>query len=282
MRSPTASARARKAGLPDGVDGLDGGDARQRVAGVGPAEAARVGGVHQLGPTGDGGQRHPRGQGLGRGHHVGDHAGVLDGEQLAGPTEPGLDLVGDQDHAVLVAQLPQPLQERSRGGDEPPLAQDRLDDDGGHVGRVDLGHHRPVQLADGVGHPLVLAERAGPAVEVGERQPVDLRGEGGEALLEQPELAGHGQGQVRPAVVRPLEDDHALAAGGVAGDADRGLDRLGPRVAEQGALVEVPRRDLVEPFGDVEVGLGGGHDVADVDEVGGLVLHGRRRRRAGM
>ena len=198
---------------------------------------------------------------------------MLDGEERAGPTEPGLDLVGDQDHAVLVAQLPQPLQERGRGGDEAALAQDRLDDDGGHVRRVDLGHHGPVQLADGVGHPLVLGERAGAAVEVGERQPVDLRGEGGEALLEQPELAGHGQGQVRPAVVRPLEHDHALAARGVAGDADRGLDRLGPRVAEQGALVEVPGGDRVEPFGDVEVGLRGGHDVADVDEVRGLVLY---------
>ena len=62
---------------------------------------------------------------------------MLDGEELAGAAEPGLDLVGDEQDAVLLGHLPQLAQELERCGHEAPLAKDGLDDDGGHS----LGRH---------------------------------------------------------------------------------------------------------------------------------------------
>ena len=54
---------------------------------------------------------------------------VLDREQLAGPPEPGLDLVGDQQDPVLAGDLAEARQEGRRRDDVAALAEDRLDDD---------------------------------------------------------------------------------------------------------------------------------------------------------
>ena len=55
-----------------------------------------------LGPAGDRGQRQPAGDALGQGEQVGDHALVVAGEPVAGAAEAGLDLVGEEQHAVVV------------------------------------------------------------------------------------------------------------------------------------------------------------------------------------
>ena len=81
------------------------GGARDRVAAVGAAEAAGVDGVHQLGPAGDGGERQAAGDALGGRDEVGDDALVVAGEPVTGAAEAGLDLVGDEDDAVLAAPL---------------------------------------------------------------------------------------------------------------------------------------------------------------------------------
>src|SRR3972149_6102606 len=54
-----------------------------------------------------------------------------------GAPHPRLDLVGDQQDAVLVADLPEPTQEGGGGGKVAAFALDRLDDDGRHVARRD-------------------------------------------------------------------------------------------------------------------------------------------------
>ncbi len=56
---------------------------------------------HDLGPGQDPGQRQPRRDALGHDQDVGLDVPVADREHLAGPTEPGLDLVGDQQDPVL-------------------------------------------------------------------------------------------------------------------------------------------------------------------------------------
>ena len=56
---------------------------------------------HQLLAGEDPGQRQPRGDALGHDQDVGLDVPVLDREHLAGPPEPGLDLVGDEQDAVL-------------------------------------------------------------------------------------------------------------------------------------------------------------------------------------
>ena len=58
---------------------------------------------------------------------------VLVGEPLAGPAQAGLDLVEDQEHAPLVAELAQAGQVVGRRDVDPPLALDRLDQDGGRL-----------------------------------------------------------------------------------------------------------------------------------------------------
>ena len=91
------------------------------VAAVGAAQPARVHGVHELGAADDRGQRHAVGQALGHGDEVGPDALVVEGEQVAGAAEPGLDLVGDEQHAVLAAPRGDRGQEpRAPGSTKPP------------------------------------------------------------------------------------------------------------------------------------------------------------------
>ena len=80
---------------------------RQRVGRIGAAQAAGRGRVHDLGAAAHRRQRHAAGQALGQRHQVGHDAVVLHREHLAGAGEAGLDLVGDQHDAVLVADLAQ-------------------------------------------------------------------------------------------------------------------------------------------------------------------------------
>ena len=108
-----------------------------------------------LGPAGDGGQREPAGDALGRGDQVGDDALVLAGEPGAGAAEAGLDLVGDEQDAVLAAELDERRQVARAGDDEAALALDGLDHDGGHVVGADLG----ADVVDGLGGGRSAARR---------------------------------------------------------------------------------------------------------------------------
>ena len=112
--------------------------ARDRFAAIGAAQPTGVDGVHDLGATGDGRQRHTAGNALGGGDEVGHDALVVTGEPVAGPAEAGLHLVGDEEDVVLAAPIGQRRKETPRRGDETALALDRLDDDCGGVLLADL------------------------------------------------------------------------------------------------------------------------------------------------
>ena len=60
--------------------------------------------------------------------HVGTDAVVLDREHLPGSAEAGLHLVGDEQDAVLVADLGEAAEERHRRGEVAALAEHGLDD----------------------------------------------------------------------------------------------------------------------------------------------------------
>src|SRR5436189_54138 len=77
--------------------------ARHGVAAVGAAEAACLDRVHNLGAAGDPGQRQSAGDALGRRDQIGDDPFVVTGKPVAGAAETGLDLVGDEDDAVVAA-----------------------------------------------------------------------------------------------------------------------------------------------------------------------------------
>ena len=91
--------------LLDALEHGDRGRAGDGVAAEGAAEAAGLGGIHDLGATGDAGQRQAARDALGAEHQVGHEAEVLAGEVRAGAGHAALDLVGDEDDAVGGAPL---------------------------------------------------------------------------------------------------------------------------------------------------------------------------------
>ena len=146
-------------------------------------------------------------------------APVLDRPHLAGPPGARLDLVGDEQDAVLVADLAQALEEAVLGDDVAALALDRLDDDRRDlVGRGELVEQDLVE-------PLEVLD---PAV----RRVEDARQERPEAGVVLRLRGGQRDRAVRPAVERAEEGDDVRPVGRVAGELDRGLDDLGAGVAE--------------------------------------------------
>ena len=129
MSLPSSIALSAQLFLLDHVENGVRGREADRRAGVGAAEAAGQRGVHQLGAAGDGGEREAAAKALGHADQVRHHAGMLDREHFAGAGEAGLDFVGDEQDAVLFAQLLQFAQEFVGGDIEPALALHRLDDD---------------------------------------------------------------------------------------------------------------------------------------------------------
>ena len=84
---------------------------RDRVADIGAADGAVVGGVEDLGLAENARKRKAAGDRLRDGDQVGLDVVVLDREQLAGAGKTGLHLVGDEADPVLVADRAQPFHE---------------------------------------------------------------------------------------------------------------------------------------------------------------------------
>ena len=163
-----------------------------------------------------GADREAAAQALGQRHDVGRYPGPFVGEQAAGPPHAALHLVENQQEVVLVAQLPQLLEERRSGVRMPPspwIGSIRM----AAVSRAD----RRLDLRD-------VAERH--AVEAGQNGPETF-----EMLL----LAAGGDGRDRAAVKGALEGDDAVALGLAAPvveparHLDRAFQRLGAGVAEE-------------------------------------------------
>jgi hypothetical protein len=191
---------------------------------------------------------------------------VFDGEHLPRAAVARLDLVHDHQDTVLVAQLAQLPQVEVRERYESALPADRFDYDPRDAARVHRANERPLDGREAVALATaraVPARRA--AVGVGRRHPVDLGDERPEALLVRVGLAREGHREHRAAVEGVLEGDHRRTPRVVARDLDSVLDRLGPRVDEERALLGVPGDKRVEPLGelyvllvlrDVEAGVG--------------------------
>ena len=58
------------------------------------------------------------------------------GKQRAGATQPGLDLVGDHEHAVAPAEIERRGQIAWRRRNDAPFTLDRFNDEGGHVAMI--------------------------------------------------------------------------------------------------------------------------------------------------
>ena len=183
-------------------------------------------------------RRVPAGQALGHGDHV-RHVVVALGAEEVPEATPGADhLVGDEQDAVAVADLADPLEVARRRGEAAAGVLHRLQEHGGDRRRV-LGQDG---LLDGVGGPAaegvhVVLEVRGP-VEVGVR---DLEGARHQRLERRADLghAGDRQGAHGGAVVGDVPADHLVALGladeleVLAGQLPRRLDRLGAAGGEE-------------------------------------------------
>src|SRR5258708_14627141 len=115
----------------DGFDGGKRGGAGSGVAAEGPAESADAGGIHNFGAAGYGGDGHATAEGFGHGDQIRLDAEVLGGEPFAGAGEAGLHFVGDEEDAVLAADILQQLEVVARGNDEATFAENGFGDHGG-------------------------------------------------------------------------------------------------------------------------------------------------------
>jgi hypothetical protein len=190
---------------------------------------------------------------LAHAQEIGRDRRVLAREHLAGAPEAGRDLVGDQQHAVLVAQRARARQIVGRV--EPHAARalyDRLEDQRGELVAVraqQVGEPAPVLLAA----RLVEAAR-GPFGEVLDRQRAR------EQAVHARDGIAHGHRAERVAVIGAAQREQTLAARLSArvpvlqGELDRDLDRHGARVAQEHAL-ESRRREREQPLAQRDGGL---------------------------
>ena len=136
---------------------------------------------------------------------------LLAGEEAAGPTDAALDLVEDEQRAVLVGERPRGGEELRGRGVNPALALNRLDEDRGHL--------RPDRVRERVDVVQAHETRGG-------REGLPRRALG--------RLAGDGEGAVRAAVEGALERHDDRPSARLPRPLQRRLDRLGARVAEEG------------------------------------------------
>ena len=164
---------------------------------------------------------------------------------------------------------PKALEEAVLRDDVAALALDRLDDDRRDlVGRHELVEQdlvEPAQVLDVSVRRVVHARDEGPKLRVVLR----LRG-------------GERDRSVRP-TVEPAEERHDVGpARCVAGELDRGLDHLRPRVAEVGALAPRDRRDVRDPLAELRVDREVEVRGAEVDDGPGLLGDRRNDVRVGV
>ena len=251
----TPSRRARRWSPSDGgglqqpllLDGAQHGERRgagDRAAAEGRAVVAL--GERARGPAvrDDRADRQPAAERLGERHDVGDDAGRGDaaGEPGADPADAALHLVEVEQRAVLVAGLAGGLEEAGRRDDDPGLAHDRLEDDGGGA----------------VGH----GGAQGGGVAVGDER--DRTGQGLERRALRG-LAGDGERAHRAAVERALAGDPAATGPQPARQLQRRLVRLGAGVGEQHPAVRSGADERLEPLGELDARLVRG-EVARVAE----------------
>jgi hypothetical protein len=217
-----------------------------RAAGEGRAVVARLehrGGVRARHA---GAHRQPAPEPLGRGHHVRGHAKLLVCPERSGPPHPALDLVEDQQRAVLVTGLASGAKQLGLERVDAGLALDRLEQ---HRGRALV--HRGGQRAGVVARHDPEAGHQG-----SERSLLRLLGRGGQRAH-------------RPSVEAALHHHELPSLAALAGQLERALDRLGARVAEEYATAE---RQVGEPLGEPHPGLRV-EEVAHVHEPPGLLAH---------
>ncbi|KAI3475961.1 hypothetical protein L1887_62519 [Cichorium endivia] len=221
------------------VDGSAGDGASERVAAVRRTVLARLDAQHHLAISQNGRDRVDAArERLAERDNVRAHAVVLVAEHLARPAEPGLDLVADEEHVVLAAQLLDALEVSIAGHDNARLALDRLHEERGDLVAVlveDLFEVVCIVVAD-----VHVIDARTDAVEEGTETGARLG------------VGGHGDDAEGAAVevacdreqTRLALGDALLHVAPLARELERRLDRLGARVHGKHHLVSKRLGDL--------------------------------------
>jgi hypothetical protein len=154
--------------------------------------------LEEVGPRDHAGDRHARGNALGGQEDVGLDVPLVNRPHRAGPPDAGLDLVGDEQDPVAVADLAEARHEAVLGDDVAALALDRLDDDCGDFRR------RNELVEEDLVEPLEALDRP-------ERRVVDARQERPEVGVVLGLRGGQADRAVRPAVEGAQEGDDVRA-----------------------------------------------------------------------
>src|SRR5690242_1842053 len=99
------------------------------MAAVGSAKRADSGRVHDFGAAGDSGDGHAAAERFGGGDQVGLDAEMFGSEPFTSAREARLDFVGNEENAVLAADILQQLEVIARGDDKTAFAENRFGDD---------------------------------------------------------------------------------------------------------------------------------------------------------
>jgi hypothetical protein len=155
---------------------------------------------------------------------------VLDGPPLPCPSHAGLDLVGDEEDAVAVADAAKLLKEVVGSDDVAAFSLDGLEDDRGDLFRWEDGLEEAILDVAGTVEceGLLLGGAAGStAIRVGVTDMRDAGNEGGEAAFLLGLRAGERECAHGAAVEAAEEADDVLAAGVVTGELHGTLNCLG-------------------------------------------------------
>src|SRR6266702_3987087 len=232
--------------------------------------------VHDFGARHADAQRHSRRNALGDADDVGLDAGVLDGPPLSGSAGAGLDVIGDQQNAMPVADAPNLLQENVGRDDVAAFALDRLQNDCGNLFGRQRGLEQLVFDETRAGEPERFRGRqsfVAAAIRVRIGNVSDARNERREAALLLNLRAGKRKRSHGASVKAAEEADDVLASSVIARQLQRAFNRLRAGVAVVDAMRAGHGRDCRETFGKrrhlLVIKIGAGH----VDEPGALVLN---------
>ena len=290
---PSSAERLGEIFFDDDAERGAGHGAGQRIAAEGAAVVAGVEEAEDLARAEHGGDGiEAAGERLADDEHVGLDALVLVGEELAGAAEAGLDLVGDEQDAVLLADGGGVFEEAVGRHEDAGLALDGLDEEGGGVGRDGGAQGGGIAEGDDLeagreGAEAVAVLRVGGEADDGDGAAVEVVGADDDlglifrhALDLVGPLAGeleggldglgagvHGQGHVEAGEVVDLlvEERELVVAEGARGQGDalRLLEHGGEDARVAVALVD-------GGVGGEEVEVAAAFDVVDPDALGAL------------
>ena len=158
---------------------------------------------------------------------------------------------------MLVTDLAQLVHHLERHGGIPTLAQDGLDDDGGHTFGLRIGQKEVLQAGDRILDRDPVARRW-------ERRAEDIGREGTNVFFVRRDFTRHTQGQQRAPVIPAGKGDDTRPTGRSPRDLDRVFDRFGTGSDQQRFFRHVARCQRIQLFSQFYIGAVGHHLKAGV------------------